>query len=461
MKRIIFAIFVCLIVVELKAQINSTQKLMNLLMQDEFFDARDYYRMHKEQITTGGELFYKYRMSYLSNNLDSASVFLEDFVTNFTDDFSIENKVVFFNLQVSLYTEMKDYTKLIETYDRIEHLIKQPPFDGQEYAEWQNTQFALMKQFKCEARKNSSIPKMDVKRDNKVNNSIKLEKDSLISLITAMAEFNNVPLKTVFDTGVSIPVLIMKQYAEKCGFKEIVSPVDSFPLNGVMVRANPALIDSIRIGSVIITNVVGLVIHDNPISLLSDSVILNEEQKKNYESVMKSFDVIVGLPLLKSLGCIQVDWEKKEMTLKMKSEVVKTKHDANIFITNDKLFMGLSINNRKFIGFVDSGDGYSCVELSPNFYNNNKEFILQSQHEQKRGIASYAIINKNASFKPIMNPVVMYDDKTLSLEKANDCVVAEAPSNLHDKDGQIGLLFFKRMATMINIDFVNMRVDSE
>lgn len=280
MKRIIFAIFVSLIVVELKAQINSTQKLMNLLMQDEFFDARDYYRMHKEQITTGGELFYKYRMSYLSNNLDSASVFLEDFVTNFTDDFSIENKVVFFNLQVSLYTEMKDYTKLIETYDRIEHLIKQPPFDGQEYAEWQNTQFALMKQFKCEARKNSSIPKMDVKRDNKVNNSIKLEKDSLISLITAMAEFNNVPLKTVFDTGVSIPVLIMKQYAEKCGFKEIVSPVDSFPLNGVMVRANPALIDSIRIGSVIFTNVVGLVIHDNPISLLSDSVILNEEQKK-------------------------------------------------------------------------------------------------------------------------------------------------------------------------------------
>lgn len=459
MKKFFFTVLVCFNMLGLNAQIDSTQTLMNLLMQDEFFKARDYYRMYEKQVAAGGKLFYKYRMSYLSNNLDSASVYLDDFVTNYTKDARIDNKVVFFNLQVLLYTEMKDYSKLIETYDKIEQLIKKPPFDGEEYAEWQKEQFALMDEFKSDARKKITNPKMSVTRDNKGSKIMKLENDSLISSVIAMAKFNNIPLKTIFDTGASIPVIVSKECAEKCRFQEIPSPVDSFPLNGSMVRAHRALIDSIRVGSLIFTNVVGLVIHDNSISLLPDSTLLNEEQKKNYDSVVKSFDAIIGLPLLKSLGCIQLDWEKREMTLNLKSEVRKTKRDSNIFISKDELFMGLSINGRNYTGFVDLGNG-TCIELSSNFYANNQNYIILSPLEQKRGVASLATINKNARYKTVINPRIMYGGKTLSLKKENDCIVDLDVSNLYGKDGQLGLLFFKRMAKKISLDFVNMRIDS-
>lgn len=458
MKKLFFKVLVCFNMLGLHAQVDSTQTLMNLLMQDEFFKARDYYRAYDKQIAAAGKQFYKYRMNYLSNNLDSASIYLDDFITNYTKDARIDNKIVFVNLQVLLYTEMKDYAKLIDTYDKIEQLIKQPPFDSEEYAEWQKAQFALMDQFKSDARKNLSIPKMCVSRDNKGSKLVKLENDSLISSVIAMAEFNNIPLKTIFDTGASIPVIISKQYADKCHFKEIPSPVDSFPLNGSMVRAHQALIDSIRVGSLIFTNAVGLVIHDNSILLLPDSALLNEDQKKNYDSVVKSFDAIIGMPLLKSLGSMQLDWKKREMQLNLKSEVVKKKHDSNIFISKEELYMGLSVNGKSYTGFADLGNGHTCIELSSDFYAKNKNYLTLSQFEQKRGIASLATVNKDVGYKAVINPRIKYGSRSLSLKNEHDCVVSQDAFSSFGKDGQIGLLFFKRMAKKISLDFVNMSI---
>lgn len=356
---------------------------------------------------------------------------------------------------------MKDYSRLIGAYDMIEQIIKQPPFDGEEYAEWQKTQIALLTQFKSDAEKdNMSISKMEVVRDSKGSKKVKLDNNSLVSALTATAEFNGVPLKTIFDTGADIPVVVMKEYAEKCGFKEIPSPQDSFPLNGSLVRANMALIDSIKAGSIIFKNVVALVIHDDPFSFLTDSVSLSQEEKEKYKSMARSFDAIIGLPTLKSLGSIQLDFRKKEMILNLKSEVARAKRDANIFISKDQLFMGLSINNRSYVGFVDTGNEQNCINLSSEFYAANRDHITLSPQEKKIGIASLAIADKNASYKAVINPIVTYSGKTLSLEKADDCIVQlDGPTELHHRDGVIGLSFFKRLGTKVNLDFVNMNID--
>lgn len=460
MNKIISIILFCLSLLQLKAQTNPTQDLMNLLMQDEFFKARDYYQTNKEQIAEGGELFYKYRMSYLSNKPDSAAIYLENFITDYTKAVPADSKIIFVNLLVSLYTEMKDYSKLVDTYDMIEQLLKQAPFDGEEYTEWKKEQFALLSQFKSDAQKNSiSIPKMQVIRDAEGNQKIKLKKDPAISVPTAIAEFNDVPLTAIFDTGSDIPVIVKKKYAEKCRFKEIPSPQDSFPLNGALVKANTALIDSIRVGSFIFKNIVALVIQDDLSSLFPDSTSLSKEEKKDYNSAAELFDAIIGLPVLKSLGSIQFDFEKEEMILNSQSEVANTKKDANIFISGNQLFMRLSVNDRDFIGFVDTGNEFTCVELSSAFYTSNQDYITLSSQEKQIGIASLATITKNASYKTITNPIVKYDGKTISLEKDDDCVVKlDSPDPLHHRDGGIGLLLFKRIGSKVNLDFVNMSI---
>lgn len=458
MKRVfLFTILIYFGLINIVAQ-NHTQELINLLMQDNFFKARDYHQAYKDQIDAGGELFYKYRMSYFQNKPDSAVIYLEKFVKDYPnfapDEF---NKLSLYNLLINLYTDVEDNQKLVDTYNKAEQLILTAPFNNDSV--WKQNQLALLSYFRSEVKKKPNTP-IDVVRTSNKTDVIALQKGSFI---TAIAQFNGVSLRAVFDTGSGFHLFIKKEYADKCQFKEIPSQTDSVQLNGTMVRAGFALVDSIKIGPILFTNITAFVLHDDPKSLLPDSISLDDKERKGYNSFFESCDVIVGLPLLRLLGSICVDWEKNTMTMKPRLEVPIENVSSNMIISERRLFTELSINNIDCVGSVDTGNSLSCINLNPEFYAKNSSSILLSQGEKSKNVSGMTSIDRGVKYKHVLNPTIVSGMETVSLEEPDDCIVwLDKPKSKRGwEDGEVGLLFLKQLGSNVKIDFVNMRIISE
>lgn len=456
MKRILlFSILICLGFIRLAAQ-DHTQELFNLLMCNDFFKARIYQQKNKEQIDVEGDLFYKYRMSYFLNKLDSAAIYLDKFIVKYPDFLPNESeKLYLYNLLIDLYTDTGNYNKLVDTYNDVEQLLVN--LNSNSDSIWKKDQLMALSYFRNEAKKKINSPSLEITKIEKKVESIDLYESAFI---TTIADFNGIPLKTVLDTGNDFYLFLSKRNADKCRFKEVLSQTDSIPLNGTMVRASYALVDSIKIGSVLFTNVPAFVLHDDFISLLPDSLLLDDNEKMQYNSFFESCDAIIGLSLLRQLGNICLDWKNKKMILNLKEEVVVDHVEPNIFLSERKLFTGISINNNAYVGFVDTGNCYSCINLNPEFYKKNSSSIFLCPQEQEKGVAGVLKVDKKAKYKSVRSPIIIYGQQSIPMRKKDDCIVwsdTPMPEGAW-KDGLVGLLFLKQLGNNLKIDFVNMRI---
>lgn len=459
-KNILFIVFICLNLTCLKAQTNCSQELFELLMQDDYFDACSYYKAYKTQITGDGELFYRYRKCYLLNEPDSAAIYLNKLIDTYSDSFYGCTKIHLCNLLVSLYMENGDYRNLADAYARVREIVQMPPFCNDTI--WKDNQLALLAEFEADARRRENSPRICVSRCGNQKGTVKLHQGAFISTV---AKYNGIELRTIFDTGSTFPVFISKKYADKCKFREIPLPVDSIPINNSMVRAGFAVVDSITVGSILISNAVALVLHDDLLSLLPDSVPLDENQEMQYKTVVDSFDVVIGLPLLKLFGKIQINFPRREVAFLLREEVPEDDGEADFYISQKRLFAALSINDVDFVGFVDTGDCHTCISLFYDFYTKNSTGITLSEKMNELGVARIMDINPNSRFKAVINPVIKYrnNKKNFLWKNSDDCIVWFDKQNSEEeqRDGRIGLPFFKRIGDKISIDFVNMTIENE
>ena len=445
-KVILFSVLIFSRIMCVIAQ-DHTQELLNLLMRDDFINARVYHQNYTDNIDEEGEIFYKYKMSYYLNKLDSAAFYLEKFMRESPSFANNESEKLFlYNLLIGLYNDAENHRKLVDTYDAVAQLIENS--NSINDTVWKKNQLRAISNFRNQAKMKISVPSLQVIKYKKVIAPVNLQDDN--AFITTNAEFNGVPLKTVFDTGNDYYIVISKKKANQCHFSDIAMQTDSVPLNGTMVMANYVLVDSIKVGSVLFKNVPAFVLDDDILSLPADTSFY-------------SFDAIIGLPLMRQLGSISLDWKNKKMVLNVKEDVATSNAEPNMYLSDRRMYLGLSINNNEFVGFVDTGNCYSLININPDFYTKNSSSIFLHPEKQERGIAGLTSVDKSAKYKFVCDANIIYDHKQILLKESSDCIVwldKPMPEGLW-KDGLIGLLFFKRLGSNIKLDFVNMRIESE
>lgn len=462
MKRILLIVtFICACTTVVVGQEDHSQVLINLLMQDDYFHALSYKQQYNESIAEEVDLFYKYKMNEALNRPDSAAIFLEKLYKEYPSFMLHEaTKLQFLNVLIGLYNETQNYEKLVATYNRAEQLILTSPFSDND-AGWKTEQLALLNNFRSEAQSKLHVPLMEVVRQRTDKNAQTCIQND--QFIMTSCECNGVSLETVIDTGFGCHLFVSKENADKCQFKEIPSPTDSLPMNGVMARANWALADSIRIGEILFTNIPVFVLHDKFSALLPKNV-LSEEQIAKYDSIMSHCNAIVGLPLLRKLGSIELDLEKNEMNLKTKSEVPKIKQDPNMYIQYGQLYTRVLINGIEYVGTIDTGAYNTFIDLNQQFYENNSSNLPIDENNNERKALTFGLsIATQTKARFLLNPQVVFNSKVVELKDNRVAVVShDNPGSLFIlNDGGIGNLFIKQLGSKVKFDFVNMRMVAE
>lgn len=462
MKRILLIVtFICACTTVVVGQEDHSQVLINLLMQDDYFHALSYKQQYNESIAEEVDLFYKYKMNEVFNKPDSAAIYLEQLLKQYPTFLPHEAlNLEFLNVLIGLYGETQNYEKQVATYDRAELLIINEPFSDNSDS-WKTEQLALLNNFRSEAKKKLHAPKIKVlKKRSDVEAKVDIQSDSFIR---ASVECNGVSLQPVIDTGLACHLFVSKEIADKCHFKEITSPTDSLPMNGVMVRAHWAMAKSIRMGEILFTNIPVFVLHDKVSSMIPKNE-LSEEQLVKFDSIMSICDAVVGLPLLQKLGSMELDFKKNEMTLKAKSEVPSIKQDPNLYIKYGKLYTHLLINDIEYKGIVDTRAHNTFIDLNQQFYEKNRGNLpIEQSNKERRSLTIGLSVTGTTKTGYLLNPKVMFNLKNVELGGHDVIVVSnDNPSaSMISNDGDIGNLFLKQLGTKVKFDFVNMRMVAE
>ena len=178
---------------------------------------------------------------------------------------------------------------------------------------------------------------------------------------------NGVELQTWVDTGFSSHLFMTKETAEECGLQ--INPIetgkDSIMVNGIQVGGGVSQVDSLYIGDLLITDVPVWVTDNEYVSFLPDSLASDEKNVNKYDSVFGFTDVILGLPLLKMFGSVELDWTKEEMSFKLKSKILPSKEKPNMFLAQNVLYGHLSVDGNSFTGLLDSGASVCGIWVSP------------------------------------------------------------------------------------------------
>lgn len=172
-------------------------------------------------------------------------------------------------------------------------------------------------------------------------------------VVTTNIKLNGISCKTWIDTGGAGYLLMTKEMADRCNAKELISGIDSLDVNGKRIRGAHAWVDSIQIGSTIVTRVPAIVVYGDFSSFVPIDMLTEKEQNE-YKSVMNTVGIIVGLPLLQKLGSIEFDWDKKVLNMTLTPED-SGGQKANMFTLNNQLYICLDVNTTEFVGMVDIG----------------------------------------------------------------------------------------------------------
>lgn len=453
MKKILLILFTCISILNTAAQdTHPLQVLANTLGQNDFFNAREQRKIITHSIPEPLDLFYKHKMCYFMNKPDSAAIYLEKILEQYPTFLGgMETKIQYINILLSLWNEVQNYNKVLKTYDIAEKLTCTPDIN----TTWQKEQITALSHLRNRTKQLDTIPKMTVVKGEKAYYLDITEEP----LITSVIEFNNIPMKTWIDTGWRNCIFMTKELADQCNAKEIPS-LEDVTMNGVPIRGYWALIDSVKIGGIIFKNVHALV-SQNSFSSLAPNSIIPKEAREHYDSIMNTTGVIIGLPLLRRMGSIQIDWNKHKMKIQPAPELKDNLSKANMFILDKELYTNIHINSLSCNGIVDTGATNAFIELSNTFYTKNQNRLSVDKTQEadtvrRGGMARISIVK----YKPIICPNITFETKQIDIGN-NDIIAWQDETWLGMKDALLGSLFLKSLGSKVTFDFVNMRLSAE
>lgn len=459
MKKILLILFLCTFSVHsIFAQRNYAQELVDLMQQGRCFDAMDICINHAAQLPADDralETLYNSHMSLFFNKPDNAINYLEDLFANY--ELAIGPAIGgYYGRLFQVYDDTQRFKDGINLCDKVFNYLKRNPFDLN--PDFISNEINWIDSVKSALKyRDLNEPRIKIVRANDEKNTIKLNDGEYIRF---NAKYNNIPLQTFFDTGVSEYFFVTKKIADKIGVRIIDTKQSGIiKFNGITTKALKGFIDKIDIGNLELHNI-PVVVFDAPLySHLPDT--LNNLVRSKIEDDLSENQVIMGLPTMLLIGKIELDWEKRTISFPEDTVDVKTNNLPNMYLIGRTPYTRLKINGLSYTGYLDCGDdGFLSME-SP-FYERNKSSIQIDSLIQKPPLTYYGMTGStsNLPYEVVKDPWIYSDGKHIAPDD-NRVIIVNRMWHFNSFDGTVGVRFFYRLGTKVILDFNNMRIEGK
>lgn len=461
MKRLsLLFMCVCLSVNMAGQDIYSQQQaLADMLSRNEFFEARKQRKLCGDTLDKSLELCYAFKMHGYLNRPDSSAIYLERLLKEYPDFFgNRESKMYFANRLLDLYSDIGNYRKQLRAYDTVEEIVKS--YLSGEDSIGARQHLKVISRLRQIPKARMGIPQMAVTNLSKKKEvSITFTEEPVL---TSIIECNGLSMKTWIDTGCGYAVFMTKSIADSCKVEDLPLSGDSIYVNGTLTCAHRALVDSLRIGSILFTHVPAIVVYNDFVALSPKNTLSDEKQQK-YNSIMNSTGLVIGLPLLRRLGSIQFNWNKRKIKMKLPADVAVNEDAPNMFIGDmNLLYTQLFLNALEYTGIVDTGAPNTCIDITKQYYENHKENLPVDETVKEKstnlgGFTRISVVN----YRPILHPTVLFDSKEVKLKEEDVIAWQNTPYGGTENNGLFGYQFLKRLGKKVKLDFVNMQIMAE
>jgi tetratricopeptide (TPR) repeat protein len=435
----------------LAAQEDYGQNLLDALYMRQYADALDYYDRHKDSIADRYLLVYKAITSVVLNKPDSAIAYLNILLNDTYPDSGGGAMVEdwFYDRLIRMYRYRGDYENAAKCYERLAARLAVRPYNTDSYAEY-------LRDLNNLSQRKSLFPTMTLLNTGETED-IRIKMQIAKHIITHEAQYNKtlLKIKTCFDTGGRDAYFTMgRRTADSIGVKVVVA--DSTPINDNETNSFRGVIDSIRMGNLLIRNA--------PVW-----VVLADTTPLDYDADDSTFTplVVIGLPVIKRLNHIRLDMRNEEMVISLNRKDAATGR-SNMFLDNaniyEKLLLTGRLNGARFTAFFDTGWGNykrdSVAILVTRDFHQNHRNTFPNLEDNSVDSTAIRLLNNNVKINYIRVPEsqLQIDGKLQTFHR--DVVVLQDRYDVLVKndDGLIGLEPLKRFKK-VTLDFYNMRLE--
>lgn len=440
-------------------QRNYAQELFNLLTNGRYFEAKEFKMQHQDQLPPNDKLLdfiYNIHLSRAFNNSNRNITYLEELLGDSQCVRTIGSVVGQYYVGLcESYESKQQFEKAISTVERHINYLKENlyPLDPEgvkmEIHEAQLKIASLKEKLQHE-------PIRGIVRVKKIN-KVKLKDDPYIRFD---AQYNGHSVETLFDTGVSYYCMMEKGLADQIGVKYKPKQDSIRLINGKPMRAIEGYIDCIEIKGIKLYNIPALVLIDKFTSNLASN--FNPDYRKHIENnVLKTNQVLFGLPLMKMIGRFEFDWKSNMLTISQAKEQnsIKKSMNPNIAFNNGLLYLHMEINDIDFTGFLDLGADHYLFLTYPYFFKSNSAYVKNDPLKKPYFRTGLLGVQENIERYKVDNPNIHFDRRKIETAKPGREVYAM--EGINNFDGEVGIRFFKNTFAKTVIDFNSMAIECE
>lgn len=269
-------------------------------------------------------------------------------------------------------------------------------------------------------------------------------KFTAVPLLKTQIKVNDKSLEGLWMTATPYPMIITHQVAKQLGLVVGADSVAGFPV---------VYLDSIRIGSILFKNVPALVSKvATPTKGIDKHKLSKKEAKRIKEIYAEANKPKIGLPIIRQLETIAIDWKRQEISFPVDSlpnaDIEEKMYFA--YVDYPYLFMPITISKKTAIGKISTGD-VVYIKMCDKFY---KKHQFPSENWNK---SMYVTTDGNAVFIPnliLKSPSLTINGRPIDTKEKIDIV----PETATSYDVLLGLTFFQSIGQTIVFDFKQMKI---
>ena len=404
------------------------QEIGSLINESKWFEVRDYHDKYKDSLSEFMRLFSSSLVNTYSNRPLDAIYNIQDLLQKYNERLGTQS-FIFSILMADNYAELQSYQYAHQVYTNL--LNAKPYLDS----------VTLTRVVENEKlyRSLAQIPPMQIQPtqfSDTINTTFKN------GGIFFTAQYNGKYKNTIFDTGAS-GVAVDEKTAKEIGAKILK---DSILVNASQY-CKLGLIDSLKIGNILIVNVPCHILPNGFMSKDHDKIPKNKEIR---------FSAIIGCSVMKLISEIQIDLDKNRMVFNSKE--TKEGNFNNLLLHHGVCIVSMRINGFPAMMYWDTGQQRVPV-FTENFYREHLN-DLPKLSKLKNGILGGLEGICNFSYYELKNLIFQIPDKKILFPNVQviDSVQASefAFSNIFPCDGRFGQL--PSHVKMITINFKQMSV---
>ena len=437
------------------AQRDYAKEIIDLLIKDRCFEARDLYIQNRDKLPQNDkkfDLIYKSRMSMFFNKPDSTTIYLEELLTNCIDSLGL-SALSYYGYLLSAYDNNQQFEEGINLCDKSIEFIKRNIFN-MDYDFFRN-QINYVENKKSSFKDRAlNQPRIRIERNK--SGEVKAIQLNDGEFIRFNAEYNGIQVETLFDTGTSFHFCMTKRLADKIGVKVISKDQDSIKnINNIPTRAFDGIIDSINIGDIKFYNIPVLVFYESMTASIPDTL-----DKSRIKSLFSDTQIMMGLPIMKMIGKFEFDWKIRMLSFPENTKIPVSNNSSNIFSAKNDLYIQLKINKLNYTGYIDTGSD-DFLHMTFSFYEKNKSNIKIDSITQKLIINNFFITGYfiDIPYEITKDVDIYFTNKYINSADQKILITDSPVSHMNTFDGYLGIHFFKKLGSKVVFDFDNMKIE--